>query len=106
MPHVTRGSILAIHFAKLPLKNTSYLEPQKYLRNYFISCCKRIFILTQLYNNLFSPRRIVSAWLEADKEIELIPDVLELAVNINIVILAVVAVLTDVLAAIEVEPIS
>ena len=74
--------------------------------NYFKSCCKRIFFLTQLYINLFSPRRIVSAWLEADKEIELIPDVLELAVNINIVIIAVVAVLTDVLAAIEVEPIS
>lgn len=67
---------------------------------------KGIFILAQLKTYLFSPRRIVSAWLEADKEIELIPDVLELAVNINIVILTVVSVLTDVLAAIEVEPIS
>lgn len=28
-------------FAKLPLKSMSYLDPQKYLMNYFQTCCMR-----------------------------------------------------------------
>lgn len=65
--------------------------------------CKGVFILAQLKTYLLPFRRVVLARLEADKEVTLVKNVPVLRIEINIVILAVLALLTCLLAVIPIQ---